>query len=497
MRSSNSFLYLNLPQVQNTDHVSTRRFLMFEALLSQLETDLRATLSTCITGLVATARASLEQAHADLATERAKALAEVDVKRAELGREVSAMQMHKEVQEGHVELNIGGYRFETSVQTLRRVPHTFFDAYFSGRYAQDVCNDGSIFVDRDGEHFGHILEYMRSGVVPAAEADTRPSVSLLRALRREFGFYCIELSVESPKKETVFVMGGLEGIPQSSMERYEATSRLWSKTASMGAARDMFGACAVAGEIFVTGGLIGEQPSSSVERYSPFSDTWSNAVPLPETHTQHGTVAVGSVMYVLGGIMGENDDATASVLKFETTRGIWSLTSPMPEPRYDHATCAAGECIYILGGCNDQDDPQYSVFKFDTRADTWCTLAPMPLYSAGGHSASICQELIYVVGYSSSTKRVLRFNPSMGTWSTVAPTLKNHWRGTTFVLEGCLYAAGGVSNMASVERYDEASDTWSAVANMLHGRRFFDAVVITNPSEDVNLFDSLISESLH
>jgi hypothetical protein len=37
-------------------------------------------------------------------------------------------------------------RFETSGQTLRRVPQTFFDAYFSGRYAQDVCADVSIFV---------------------------------------------------------------------------------------------------------------------------------------------------------------------------------------------------------------------------------------------------------------------------------------------------------------------------------------------------------------
>ena len=43
---------------------------------------------------------------------------------------------------GCVELNIGGYRFKTSVPSLRRVPHTFFDAYFSGRYAQDVCGDG-------------------------------------------------------------------------------------------------------------------------------------------------------------------------------------------------------------------------------------------------------------------------------------------------------------------------------------------------------------------
>jgi hypothetical protein len=59
-----------------------------------------------------------------------------------------------------------------------------------------VCDDGGIFVDRDGEHFGHILEYMRDGVVSVAQLGTRPSVSLLRALKREFGFYCIELCVK-------------------------------------------------------------------------------------------------------------------------------------------------------------------------------------------------------------------------------------------------------------------------------------------------------------
>jgi hypothetical protein len=88
------------------------------------------------------------------------------------------MHKHKEAQEGSVELDIGGYHFETSVQTLRRVPHTFFDASFSGQYAQDVCRDGSSFVDRDGEHFGHVLEYMRDGVVSVAEPGARPSISL-------------------------------------------------------------------------------------------------------------------------------------------------------------------------------------------------------------------------------------------------------------------------------------------------------------------------------
>jgi hypothetical protein len=135
---------------------------------------------------------------AEVAEEREKALAEVNARRADLGREIEAMRIQKEALEGRVELNIGGCRFETSVQTLRRVPHIFFDAYFSGRYAQDVCHDGSIFVDRGGEHFGHILEFMRDGVVSVAEACAHPSVSLLRAVKREFGFYCIELTADEP-----------------------------------------------------------------------------------------------------------------------------------------------------------------------------------------------------------------------------------------------------------------------------------------------------------
>jgi hypothetical protein len=95
-------------------------------MLSQLEMDLRAALGTCVTGLVATAREQLEGAHvnlvkvrakllAEVAEERTNAFAEVDARRAELQHEVAAMHIHKEAQEGRVALNIGGYRFETSV----------------------------------------------------------------------------------------------------------------------------------------------------------------------------------------------------------------------------------------------------------------------------------------------------------------------------------------------------------------------------------------------
>jgi hypothetical protein len=291
---------------------------------------------------VATAQITLEVAHADVTKERAQGLAEVDARRDELGREVATMHKHKEAQEGRVELNIGGHRFQTSVQALRRVPHTFFDAYFSGRYAQDVCDDGSIFVDRDGEHFGHVLEYMRDGHVCVAEAGVHLSVSLLRALKREFGVYSIELCAEEPEKlEEVYVIGGydFEVTTLSTMERYDASSGQWIAAAAMSTGRFMSGACSVAGELYVTGGSDEDDNRlSSVERYSPSTDTWSIVAPLPDIRMSHVAIAVGTSMYVLGGDVGDGV-GMASVLKFDSAQGAWRQVAPMPEPRFVCCLC--------------------------------------------------------------------------------------------------------------------------------------------------------------
>jgi hypothetical protein len=150
--------------------------MMFDALLHELEGDLRASCDAAM----ASARAQLEGGLADLAKERAKGLDEVNEERAkglaqvamekaDLHREITAMQKQQEAQQGRIVLDIGGYRYTTSVQPLRRLPGTSFDAYFSGRYAMDRSEDGSIFIDRDGRHFGQVLEYLRDGVVSVAE----------------------------------------------------------------------------------------------------------------------------------------------------------------------------------------------------------------------------------------------------------------------------------------------------------------------------------------
>jgi hypothetical protein len=175
---------------------------MLSTMMTKLETDLRAASEASVTQLLATARSQLEEAIAEVAKERADGLAEVEELRAqavvyaqtldeyrtELQCEIGAMQTQKEQREGRVLLNVGGYRYETSVQTLRRVPRNLFDAYFSGRYAQEICTDGSNFVDRDGILFGHVLQHMREGVVSVVQHDARQRAGLLRRLKREFSF---------------------------------------------------------------------------------------------------------------------------------------------------------------------------------------------------------------------------------------------------------------------------------------------------------------------
>jgi hypothetical protein len=484
---------------------------MFDALFSQLETDLRAALGTCITGLVSMARAQLERAHednidertkglADVAEERAKALAEVDMRRAKLGREIAVMHTHQEKQQGRVELNIGGHRFQTSVQTLRRIPHTFFDAYFSGRYAQDVCNDGSIFVDRDGEHFGHVLEYMRDGFVSVAEAGAHPSVSLLRVLKREFGFYCIELNVDIPNRterpELAYVIGG--------QGAYSALSDEWSVAAYMFFSRSNFGACVIAGEVYVTGGCDDNADSiSMVERYSPSSDTWSIMNCLPETRAHHTAASVDLAMYVLGGNVNGEFGTTASVIKFDSVESTWNEVMPMPDGRSGLTSCVIGSDIFVFGGFDGHHFARSSVFKYDTQNDEWATLADMP-YALEGHSSCVLDGIIHItngqiVGQMSMPAS-LRFDPVSEVWSTHLPALgHNHYLGVSFVLGGCLYEAGCIraSSQSRAERYDMATDSWKVVAKMNAVRYSLCAVTIgsTGTEKEQDLFDALITKA--
>jgi hypothetical protein len=200
-------------------------------------------------------------------------------------------------------------------------------------------------------------------------------------------------------------------------------------------------------------------------------------------------------MYVLGGVVGAfRRDTTASVLKFDSAEDAWRQVAPMPEPRSDFAACAIGSDIFVFGGRNTLRTKQASVLKYDTEANTWSNLALMPDADHDIHASEL-DGLVYIVGADSNGRNVLRFDPVSGAWSTLAETLTSRFRGSSFVLGGCLYAVGGST---SSERYDAANNTWSAVADTHEVRSCFGAVTIGSvlgPAEEQDLFNSLIGKA--
>ncbi|RVE65191.1 hypothetical protein OJAV_G00134110 [Oryzias javanicus] len=67
-----------------------------------------------------------------------------------------------------VHLNVGGHFFSTSLSMLRKHPNSKLAELFSGQPRLQTDPQGRYFIDRDGSHFGAVLEFLRSERLPAA-----------------------------------------------------------------------------------------------------------------------------------------------------------------------------------------------------------------------------------------------------------------------------------------------------------------------------------------
>ena len=82
-----------------------------------------------------------------------------------------------------VRLNVGGVRFDTTRDTLAQCE--YFAAYLSGRLPHAEDSAGRLFIDRSGELFAHVLEFMRSKTLPGR----RLLDGIKHQLLHECGYY--------------------------------------------------------------------------------------------------------------------------------------------------------------------------------------------------------------------------------------------------------------------------------------------------------------------
>lgn len=68
--------------------------------------------------------------------------------------------------ENIIDLDIGGtHKITTTRSTLCAAPESTLAAMFSGRH-QLATHNGRVFIDRDGDTFCQVINYLRTGKVP-------------------------------------------------------------------------------------------------------------------------------------------------------------------------------------------------------------------------------------------------------------------------------------------------------------------------------------------
>jgi BTB/POZ domain len=100
--------------------------------------------------------------------------------------EEKAMTAKTQHLDPQVKLDIGGHTFTTTLTTLTRIPDSMLGAMFSGRHKLEKSESGAYFIDRDGTHFRHILNYLRA---PENFDNALLSSSELLQLQREATYY--------------------------------------------------------------------------------------------------------------------------------------------------------------------------------------------------------------------------------------------------------------------------------------------------------------------
>ncbi|KAM8903509.1 BTB/POZ domain-containing protein KCTD14 isoform 2-T2 [Spinachia spinachia] len=103
-----------------------------------------------------------------------------------------------------VQLNVGGQMFSTSVSTLRKHPESKLAELLSRPPRARGDTQGRFFIDRDGTHFGAVLEYLRSDRLPAEN---------IQEVHREAVYYNIQPLIKL-LEETPLLFGELVGRQQ-------------------------------------------------------------------------------------------------------------------------------------------------------------------------------------------------------------------------------------------------------------------------------------------
>jgi len=242
---------------------------------------------------------------------------------------------------------------------------------------------------------------------------------------------------------------------------------------------------AVAGKVYLMGGLRTADVSSSVEVYDPATDSWRFVAPLPEPLHHSAAVGFEGHVYIFGGFRSLAFDSADAAYRYDPATDLWTPVPRMAERRGALAAAVIGDRIYVVGGTGPLTG---ALAAFEPSTQRWISLAPMP--TPREHlAAGTLEGKLYVVGGRRPGDLTLRtleeYDPATDRWTTRAPMPTGRSGIAAAPTAGRLYVFGGEGNRAAstgvfseTESYDPGSDSWRREIPMQLPRHGISAAVI-------------------
>lgn len=253
----------------------------------------------------------------------------------------------------------------------------------------------------------------------------------------------------------------------------------WSPRAPLPSAKQELAVLAVAGNVYVLGGLdAAGRTLADVSVFDPRGNTWSAGAPLPEPLHHVNAAVVGDRVWVVGSLRGPSFTADGRVWVHDPVARSWTPSTAMPPgtERGASMVAAIGGVIYVAGGLRG-GAAVADFAAFDTASATWTALPALPAARDHGMGAAL-GSFFYAIGGRSDTigghtPRVDVFDSAARTWRAGAPMPTSRAGAALAVHDGKLVVAGGEGNAADpegvfreTEAYDPLTNAWTSLEPM-------------------------------
>jgi len=179
------------------------------------------------------------------------------------------------------------------------------------------------------------------------------------------------------------VAGGYGGLlPLSSADRFDPYGNVWTSLASLNQSRGDCAAASLNDVLFVVGGLDDGYRSLSTAECLDLSTnagcpTWRMLPSMSAPRASCAAAALAGALFVIGGVS-DGWGSLDTVERFSIASQQWEQMPSMDRPRRDFAAVAAAGTIYVIGGTSHGCRSTSIIERFNPNAGEWEDLVSLP-----------------------------------------------------------------------------------------------------------------------